>query len=68
MRDDPGAVFDTRVTTSVSGTITDLAEIVALAESGLLDARIERFGFDKVETAYQRLWAHKIEGRAIVVM
>jgi propanol-preferring alcohol dehydrogenase len=48
---------------TVSGTLTDLAELVALAESGMLKVHITRFSFDEIETAYERLREQKIEGR-----
>jgi propanol-preferring alcohol dehydrogenase len=49
------------------GSLSDLAEVVALAESGRVRPRVQQFSFDGIEQAYQALRDGKIEGRAVIV-
>jgi propanol-preferring alcohol dehydrogenase len=49
------------------GSLSDLAEVVALAESGRVRAQIQHFGFDQIEQAYQALQDGEIAGRAVIV-
>jgi len=49
------------------GTMSDLQEVVTLAEQGHLVIPHELFAFDDVELAYQRLRAGDLAGRAIVL-
>lgn len=48
------------------GNLADLAEVVALAESGLLRMHNEVFGFDRTQEAYDRVRANTLVGRAVV--
>jgi propanol-preferring alcohol dehydrogenase len=48
------------------GTLTDLAEVVALAETGVLQMHNEVFGFDRTPEAYARVRANTLAGRAVV--
>jgi propanol-preferring alcohol dehydrogenase len=50
----------------MGGTIQDLHEVVALAESGALRLENELFAFDQLPLAYQRLRAGDLRGRAVV--
>lgn len=43
------------VATTYWGSVTELAEVVALAERGVLDIHVERFPLDDAMTAYERL-------------
>ncbi len=49
------------------GSLIDLAEVVALAESGRVRVRIQHFAFDQIDQAYQALHEGKIEGRAVIL-
>lgn len=47
--------------------IAELAEVIALAQSGDVVIEAERFGFDAAPEAYERLKAGTLNGRAVVV-
>jgi len=49
------------------GTMSDLAEVVALAEQGRLHMVDETFAFDEVPAAYERLREGDLRGRAVVL-
>lgn len=49
------------------GTLADLREVVTLAEQGRLRGFEELFSFDETPTAYERLRAGDLRGRAIVL-
>lgn len=59
--------FEASVATSYWGSVVELAEVVALAERGLLDVHIERFPLDQALTAYDKLERGEVDGRAVVV-
>jgi propanol-preferring alcohol dehydrogenase len=48
-------------------TIAELHEVVALARTGAVQMEVEQFAFDEVATAYERLRAGTLNGRAVVV-
>jgi propanol-preferring alcohol dehydrogenase len=50
----------------MGGTTADLHDVVALAESGRIRIDIDRFGFAEVVTAYARIQAGDVRGRAVV--
>jgi len=49
-----------------AGAISDLKEVIALVEAGLVRNETEHFPFSKVEEAYHRLEAGTLRGRAVV--
>ncbi len=48
------------------GSITELMEVVALAEAGTVKTRVELFPLEKAPDAYARLREGRIEGRAVI--
>ena len=48
------------------GTLSDLTEVVALAETGVLRMHNEVFAFDRTQEAYDRVRANTLAGRAVV--
>lgn len=48
-------------------TIAELADVIALAQSGDVTIEIEKFGFDHTPAAYERLKAGTLDGRAVVI-
>lgn len=50
----------------LGGSTADLAEVVALAESGALRLHNEIFPFDRTPEAYERVRANSLSGRAVV--
>jgi propanol-preferring alcohol dehydrogenase len=59
--------FETRVSVPFWGTKAELAEIIALAQGRRITARVERFALRDVQTAYDKLRAGQVQGRAVVV-
>ena len=62
-----GLAHDCDVFIPQGATIAELHEVIALAETGKVRIEIERFGFDDVEAAYDRLRGGTLNGRAVVV-
>jgi propanol-preferring alcohol dehydrogenase len=48
-------------------TIAELHEVIALARTGTVQIEVEQFAFDDVPTAYERLKAGTLDGRAVVL-
>jgi propanol-preferring alcohol dehydrogenase len=48
-------------------TVAELADVIALAQSGEVTIETERFTFDQAPQAYERLIAGTLQGRAVVV-
>jgi propanol-preferring alcohol dehydrogenase len=49
------------------GSLGELAEVLALAQSGRIRAHVERFTLDDAANAYERMRAGALSGRAVVV-
>ncbi len=49
------------------GTISDLAEVVALAGTGAIKSDIEKFPMQQAPLAYRKLREGSLEGRAVIV-
>ena len=49
------------------GTISDLAEVVALAGNGTIKSDTERFSMQQAPLAYRKLREGSLEGRAVIV-
>ena len=48
------------------GSLGDLTEVVALAETGRVRPHIQYFGFDQIDEAYHALHEGTVEGRAVI--
>jgi len=59
--------YEVSVATTYWGTRPELAEVLALAASGRLKARVERFPLERAGDAYAALRAGSLSGRAVVV-
>lgn len=57
---------DGEVFTYEGSSISDTREVIALAEAGKIRNEVDLYPFGKVETAYARLVAGKLRGRAVV--
>lgn len=55
------------ITTSNWGSRNDLAELVALAQSGKLITTTERHGLDDINEVFERLEHGQIQGRGVVI-
>lgn len=59
--------LETRVVVPFWGTRYELVEVIELARSGAIRADVETFSLEDAPTAYERLEAGNIQGRAVVV-
>jgi len=57
----------TSVVSTYGGSILELAEVVALAESGKIESHITRFKLDEVEQVYEKMKNNEIRGRAVLI-
>jgi alcohol dehydrogenase, propanol-preferring len=57
----------TGVRTPVWGTRSDLIEVLDLAHSGAIKVEVERFPLGAGAQAYERMRAHTLRGRAVLV-
>jgi propanol-preferring alcohol dehydrogenase len=59
--------FEAHVVVPFWGTRAELAEVIALARAGRIRAHVDRFALDDAKTAYDRLRAGQLKGRAVVI-
>lgn len=63
----PGLIpYEVTVRMPTWGTVPELAEVVALAQSGAIHSEAEVYGLDEAVSAYGRLKAGEVVGRAVV--
>lgn len=51
----------------MGGTMRELGEVINLAQRGLLQIDVERFAFEDIDTAFDKLEAGGITGRAVIL-
>jgi alcohol dehydrogenase, propanol-preferring len=59
--------YEVSVATTYWGTLPELDEVLALAQSGMITPHVERFGLDEAPAVYERLAKGEIDGRAVIV-
>ena len=59
--------FQTAVSTTFWGTVTELRELVALARAGRFALHVEHVGLEQVPDAYRRLEAGTVTGRVVAL-
>ena len=59
--------YEVSLTTTYWGSITELMEVLALAQSGHIKAHTQTFSLDDATTAYDKLAAGELHGRAVIV-
>jgi alcohol dehydrogenase, propanol-preferring len=59
--------YGTQVTVPYWGSRTELMEVIALAQSGRIKAKVETFKLEQANEVYQRLREGKIQGRAVLL-
>jgi len=62
-----GLPLGVSVVSTYGGSILELAEVVALAESGRIESHITQFPLDQVEQVYEKMKNNEIRGRAVLV-
>ena len=58
--------YEVSYRTTYWGSIPELHEVLALAESGHLRPHVQRFSLDEAAEVYERLAAGLVKGRAVV--
>jgi alcohol dehydrogenase, propanol-preferring len=59
--------YEVAVASTYWGSLPELIEVLALAESGRIHAEIHRFGLEEAPEAYRQLAAGTLTGRAVIV-
>jgi propanol-preferring alcohol dehydrogenase len=59
--------YEVSVATTYWGSLSELREVVALAEAGRIRAHVERFSLDDAPKAYTRMAEGTLRGRAVIV-
>ncbi|BBD73623.1 alcohol dehydrogenase [Sulfodiicoccus acidiphilus] len=67
MKYSPRVASEIAVTFSSWGTLTELTEVVKLAEMGLVRSRIQRISFEEINDTFNKLRDGGVEGRAVLV-
>jgi len=60
------APYEVSFATTYWGSHPELVEVIALAEAGLIEPRVQRFALADAADVYRRLAAGEIDGRAVV--
>ena len=58
---------DASVSVPYAGSVTDLIEVVRLAQAGLVNADVIHIGFDALAQTYELMDSGKLRGRAVLV-
>jgi propanol-preferring alcohol dehydrogenase len=59
--------YEAAVATTYWGSITELMEVVALAEAKKITAKVTRYSLDEAVGAYESMRAGTLDGRAVIV-
>lgn len=62
-----GQPYEVSLATTYWGSVTELMEVLALAEAGHIKAHTQTFGLHEATDAYDRLAAGELHGRAVIV-
>ena len=62
-----GIPYEAAVATTYWGSITELMEVVALAEAKKISAKVTRYSLDEAVGAYEAMRAGSLDGRAVIV-
>lgn len=49
------------------GSLSDVKEVIALAENGDIQVEIDQYAFDEIEQAYEDMENGLLKGRAVIV-
>lgn len=59
--------YELSIATTYWGSVTELMEVVSLAQEGKIKAHVERFALDEALDAYARMRRGDLEGRAVII-
>lgn len=59
--------YATTIGYTLGGSLIDLVEVIALAETGRVCSHVQHFAFDRIDQAYQALSEGKVNGRAVIL-
>lgn len=60
--------FECSVTIPYWGSRSELMEVIALAQAGLITPEVERFALADASTAYQKMRDGRLRGRAVITL
>lgn len=61
-----GVPYEAPAATTYWGSVTELMEVVELAERGLIHVEVERFPLERAAEAYERMKRGALRGRAVI--
>ena len=59
--------YEVSLASTYWGSVTELMEVIALAEAGHIRAHVEQFSLDDAPKAYEEMAAGTLRGRAVIV-
>jgi propanol-preferring alcohol dehydrogenase len=59
--------YEVSLASTYWGSVTELMEVVALAEAGKIKAHVRRYSLDDAAKAYEDMAAGTLHGRAVIV-
>jgi propanol-preferring alcohol dehydrogenase len=59
--------YEVSLTSTYWGSVTELVEVVALAEAGKIQAHVQQFSLEDAPKAYEQMAAGTLRGRAVIV-
>lgn len=59
--------FEVQLTTSMWGSVSDLRDVIAMAQLGQLAPQVTTFGFEEIPDAFHHLESGTLDGRAVIL-
>jgi propanol-preferring alcohol dehydrogenase len=59
--------YQVSLSTTYWGSVTELMEVIALGESGRVQAHVQEFSLEDAPKAYEQMAAGTLHGRAVIV-
>lgn len=59
--------LDAEIFNFQGGSLSDVKEVIALAENGDIQVEIDQYAFDEIEQAYEDMENGLLKGRAVIV-
>lgn len=59
--------LDAEIFNFQGGSLSDVKEVIALAENGDIQVNVDKYAFDEIEQAYEDMENGRLKGRAVIV-
>jgi propanol-preferring alcohol dehydrogenase len=59
--------YESYFASTYGGSLPELTEVIALAETGRIRAHVQRFALEDAPRAYEEMIAGSLKGRAVIV-